>query len=267
MKYHIIALDLDGTLTNSKKEISPATRHALIRLQEEGTHVVIATGRPPYGIRPIAETLEFPRFGSYILSYNGGCIYNAATNKILYEQTLDSDYISLIYHEIKDSNLNLIAYEGDKIISAFEPNHATHRSAQNNKMTIQQVDNFVHHFNKPLHKMMVVGPIELINPMLEFLKHKYGKELGFCTSHPDFIEITPPNVDKGAALELLLHHLSLSKEELICCGDGSNDITMLQYAGLGVAMANAHADVQAIADFVTASNDDEGVLRVIETYL
>ncbi len=267
MNYQLIAIDVDGTLTNSEKIITPATKKALIELQERGKHVVISTGRPPTGIDHIAKELDIERFNGHIISYNGGQIYNARTKEVLFKQTLDSKYIQLIYDFIKGRDLNIVAYWGNEIISAFKPNPQSLRSAKNNQMPIRQVDNFVDFFTGPLYKLLIVGNIEVVNPTLEELITTFGDSLGLCTSHPEFIEVTPPNVDKGASLQFLLNHLNLTTDETIACGDGSNDITMLQCAGLGVAMANAHPDALAIADYITTSNDDEGVLRVVKKFM
>ncbi len=267
MNYQLIALDVDGTLTNSKKEITPATREAIIRLQELGKHVVITTGRPPQGINALAEQLNIAQYNGHIIAYNGGQVYNAKTNHVLFHKTLDSNYIEPIYNAIKEKDLNLIAYLGDEIISAFEPNHQTLRAAKNNQMPVRKVDNFIHYFTEPLYKLLIVGDIHVINPTLIELKELFGSQLGFCTSHPEFIEVTPPDVDKGASLKILLNHLGFTMDQMIACGDGSNDITMLKCAGLGVAMANSHNDVLAISDYITTSNDEDGVLHVIEEFM
>ncbi len=267
MNYKLIAIDVDGTLTNSEKIIPPTTRDTLIKLQEMGKHVVISTGRPPTGVEHISKELEIERFDGHIISYNGGQVYNARTKEVLFSQTLDSKYIKLIYDFVKGSDLNIVAYWGNEIISAFEPNSPSLRSAKNNQMPIRQVDNFVDFFTGPLYKLLVVGSIDSVNPMLEKLRNAFGSSLGICTSHPEFIEITPAKVDKGESLRFLLNHLQLTPNEVIACGDGSNDVTMIQFAGLGAAMANAHKDALAAADYITTSNDEDGVLHVIEKFM
>jgi HAD superfamily hydrolase (TIGR01484 family) len=97
MKYKILVLDLDGTLTNNKKEITEHTLRTLIDAQERGVKIVLASGRPTYGIVPIAEKLELKKYGGYILSYNGGEITNWQTGELMYENVLDADVLPYLY--------------------------------------------------------------------------------------------------------------------------------------------------------------------------
>ena len=97
MKYKLIVLDLDGTLTNSKKVITPRNREILIRVQEQGVRLVLASGRPTYGIVPLANELRMNEFGGFILSYNGGEIINWETQEMLYENVLPNDVVPVLY--------------------------------------------------------------------------------------------------------------------------------------------------------------------------
>ena len=125
MNYQILALDLDGTLTNSSKEISEPTLKALIEIQEQGKKVVLASGRPTNGVAPLAEQLRLGDYGSYILSFNGGRITNCQTKEIIYNKTLPMDCAKPIYDmvlEYKDQGLDLVTYMPDALISGICPN-------------------------------------------------------------------------------------------------------------------------------------------------
>ena len=113
MKYKIIVLDLDGTLTNSKKEITPHTLEVLIRAQERGIKVVLASGRPTYGIVPLAEKLQLSKYEGYILAYNGGEIIDWKTGELMYKNLLDHDVLPYLYKCAKDNNFAIVTYDGE----------------------------------------------------------------------------------------------------------------------------------------------------------
>ena len=129
------------------------------------------------------------------------------------------------------------------------------------------MDDFPSALDFPVNKMIVSGEPSLLQTVAGPLQEAYKGRLSIYFSEPFYLEIMPLNVDKAAALDFLLETIGLTSENLICCGDSYNDISMIEYAGLGVAMANAQPVVKKAADFITASNDKDGVLRVIEKYM
>ncbi len=267
----MLVLDLDGTLTNSKKEITPATKAALRLVQEMGKHVVLASGRPTPGVISLARELDFSKYGGYILSFNGGRIINCRDNKLIYNKVLPNECIAPIYQYVKqyalESNINMITYTDTDIISAFTPNDETYIEAGINKMPVNQVDNFVDYIDFPVNKLLMTGNADIMIQMEKELKLKYHTALNIYRSEPFFLEIMPQQIDKAHSLQKLLSSLNLTANEMICCGDGYNDLTMIEYAGLGVAMANAQPAVLDKADFVTKSNDEDGIIHVIEKFM
>lgn len=269
MSYEILVLDLDGTLTNSEKKITPATKKSLTRLLQSGKHVVLASGRPTPGVLPLANELNLAAYGGYILSFNGACITNCRTQQVIYSKLVPSEYIASLYQYFTDIDVNMIAYTDTEIISAFEPNEETYIESRINNMPVRKVDDFVSCVTTdfPISKLLITGKPELIANIETELKAKFHTALNIFRSEPYFLEIMAQNIDKAHSLQRLLSSLNLTADEMICCGDGYNDITMIEYAGLGVAMANAQTAVLDIADYVTHSNDDEGILHVIEKFL
>lgn len=138
--------------------------------------------------------------------------------------------------------------------------------ARINGLTITQVEDFIGAIQFPVNKCLISGEPEILAPLTEELQKRYYGVLNIYRSEPFFLEIMPPLVDKAHALERLLPSLGISREECVCCGDGYNDITMLQYAGIGVAMGNAQPEVKAAADVITLSNDENGLVPIIGTY-
>lgn len=115
LPYRAIALDLDGTLTNHDKVVTPKTREALLQAEAEGVVIILASGRPTYGIEPVAECLELDKRGGYILSYNGGNIVNAKTGEKLFAQFLPDEVIPILYRYAKEKNHALLGYAGNEM--------------------------------------------------------------------------------------------------------------------------------------------------------
>ena len=120
MNYKIIVLDLDGTLTNSKKEISKPTLDALIDIQERGYKVVLASGRPTPGVLPLAKEVQLDKFGGYVLSYNGAKIIDCRTNEVIYQKTLPGEVIPELYNAAVESNVGIISYDNDCVVVGRE---------------------------------------------------------------------------------------------------------------------------------------------------
>ena len=267
MNYEVLVLDLDGTLTNSEKKITEPTKEALLDIQQKGKIVVLASGRPTPGILPLAHELELEKYGGYVLSFNGAKIINCSTGEVLYNKTIPSEVIRPAYELAKDYDVDILAYSDDAIISGICPNSYTKLEARINSLPIRRVENFPAYINFPTNKLLISGEESLTAELEIKLKSHFRKLLNIYRSEPFFLEIMPQNIDKAYTLQKLLSAIGLTADQMICCGDGYNDITMLESAGLGVAMANAQPLVREKADYITKSNDEDGVLFVIDQFL
>lgn len=266
MDYQMLVLDIDGTLTNSEKKISPATQEALLQLQQDGIYVVLASGRPTAGVLPYARELRLQEFGNYILSYNGARILNLKTNEIIYDKALPVNVIPLLYEEAVSSRIGLISYEKDGIIAATPIDPYMEYEARINGLPIREISDFPSYVTFPVNKCLMTGEpkhLEAVGKRLQ--KHFHGL-LNIYRSEPYFLEIMPQGIDKAASLQKLLGSLGLTQNQMVCCGDGYNDVSMIEFAGVGVAMANAQEIVKDAADFVTDSNNEDGIVRVIEKF-
>lgn len=134
-------------------------------------------------------------------------------------------------------------------------------------MEIVQVPDFVSRLTFPVNKLLISGEPSILEELMPHLQQKFHKLLNIYRSEPFFLEIMPQNIDKAYSLQKLLNSIGLTADSMICCGDGFNDISMIEYAGLGVAMENAQPIVKETADFITKSNDEDGILHVINTFL
>lgn len=267
MKYKIIVLDLDGTLTNSKKEISEPTKEALLEIQRQGFKVVLASGRPTPGIEDLAHTLELKKYGGYILSFNGAKIISCKNNETIYQKTLPREVIPTLYNVACEENIGIISYDENQIIVGSEIDKYIEYESKINGINLKKVDNFIEYLDYPVNKCLMTGEHKTLLEAEKKLKKKYNSLLSIYFSESFFLEIMPQNIDKAQSLLRLLNTIGLTSEEMICCGDGFNDISMIQIAGLGVAMENAKDVVKDAADYITLSNDDDGILHVIKKFI
>ncbi len=267
MSDKVLVLDIDGTLTNSRKEISPATKAGIINIMERGHKVILASGRPTPGMHRYEKELELEKYGGYLLSFNGARIVECRTGEIVYQRTLPLALLPSFYGFAKRNGCGLVTYLGEEVISAFAPDQYVELEARINGMPIRQVDRFLDFVDFDINKCLMTAEPERAAVLETELREKYGAVASIYRSEPFFIEIMPKNVDKGSSLDKMLETIGMTKEDAICCGDGFNDVSMIQYAGVGVAMGNAQPAVKEAADYITKTNDEDGLVQVIDKFI
>ena len=261
--FRAIALDLDGTLTNHDKVVTPRTRQALLQAESKGAIIILASGRPTYGIVPVAECLELEKRGGYILSYNGGNIVNAKTGEKFFSQFLPDAVIPILYKYAKEKNHALLGYAGNEIITEMPDDQYVKEESRINKMNIRKVDNLLDALEPHPTKLLMTGdPTDMIKAEEELVEI-LGEKMDIFRSAPFFLELVPKGIDKAQSLLRLLSKINLTPADLMAFGDGYNDLSMLKLAGVGVAMANAAPEVRANADYVTLSNEEDGVAEAL----
>ena len=264
--YRAIALDLDGTLTNHEKVVTPKTREALLKAASEGAVIILASGRPTYGIEPVAECLELQKRGGYILSYNGGNIVNAQTGEKLFTQFLPDEVIPILYKYAREKNHALLGYAGNEIITEMPDDQYVKEESRINKMNIRKVENLMDALEPHPTKLLMTGdPSDMLKAEQELLD-MVGDKMDIFRSAPFFLELVPKGIDKAQSLRRLLAKINLTPADMIAFGDGYNDLSMLKLAGMGVAMANAAPEVRADADYITLSNEEDGVAAALEHF-
>lgn len=267
MNYRLIALDIDGTLMNSKREMLPRTRYALLEAQQRGKKIVLASGRHPAGLYPVARDLMLDRYGGYIMAFNGGKIIDCRTGEVVVSRYFPKEFLPDIVGVFKSSNLTLNTFDDRHIISDSKINDYTYIERDIVKMDMVVVDDFLSAVKFDINKILAAGEPDEIDRYEKLISERYDGLLDVCKSAPYFLEIMPFGVTKGSMLPLLLQKLGLKREELAAFGDNYNDITMIGYAGLGVAMANADTNIQRVADYVCDSNDNDGIAKTFERFI
>jgi Cof subfamily protein (haloacid dehalogenase superfamily) len=266
MEYKMIVLDLDDTLLRDNHTISDRTKGALMEAQEKGVKVVLASGRPTFGMLPIADELALAQYGSFILSFNGGKIINYKSKEEMFSSTLSLPQVQKLYELSQREGVDIHTYVGDEIIAENENPYTTIES-QLTKLPIKLVSDFVEGVKEEVVKVLMVGAPDKMKAVEAKLQVELADEFSVMRSKPYFLEFTEKGVTKGTSLNQLIQKLGIKREEVIAMGDSYNDQAMIEFAGLGVAMGNAPDDIKAIADHVTDTNMNDGVAKVVEEFV
>lgn len=265
MKYKLLVIDVDGTLLNSNKEISKRTLYTLRNVQQTGVRIVIASGRPTYGLRSIARQLELNNYGGFILSYNGCQIIDAQTDDVIFEKRINPELLPYLEKKSRKNGFAIFTYKEDTIITDTPNDPHIRSEAVLNQMKIVYEPEFSSVINFSPCKCVLVSDNETaLTSLEEHWKRRLNGSLDVFRSEPYFLEIVPPQIDKANTLGVLLKQLNIEKDEVIAIGDSVCDVTMIQTAGLGVAMGNALESVKRCADITTETNDNEGVALAAE---
>ena len=265
MKYKLLVLDVDGTLLNSEGVLSKRTIMTLRKVQQTGIHIVLASGRPTYGILSVARQLDFATYGGYIISYNGAQIIDARDGRILFEKRVNPEMLPFIERKAAQYGFDLFTYDEDYIISTSDTNSHILREAEVNGMKVRKTEHFSIEVDFCPAKCMLVNdnPEAIAELEEKWRKRLYG-ELDVLLSETYFLEVVAPNVNKANTLGVLMEMLGVNTEEVIAIGDGVCDVGMIQQAALGIAMGNAVDSVKRCADAVTLTNDMDGVAVALE---
>lgn len=265
MKYKLLVLDVDGTLLNNDKEISSRTLAALLKVQQMGVHIVLASGRPTYGILPVAKKLELGNYGGYILSYNGAQIIDARTGEVLFEKRINPELLPYLEKKSRKNGFSIFTYTEDRIITDNPQDpHIREEAALNNMKLVEEPEFSIAIDFSPCKCMLVSDDEEALAGLEEHWRKRLNGVLDVFRSEPYFLEVVPCSVDKANTLGILMEKLGVKPEEVIAIGDGVCDFSMIQMAGLGIAMGNAQDSVKVCADMVTASNEEDGVALAVE---
>lgn len=268
----LLALDLDGTLLNSKKELTPRTRDALYAAAEAGVEIVPTTGRFFTGMPEVVQKLPFLH---YAITINGAQVYDirrqkaVSTAEIPLETALRVleylDGFPVIYDCYQDS-WGWMTRAMQENAAAFVPFDYALRMVRALRTPVDELKAYLQERNRGVQKLQLFTPDDALRRQLfKDLTARFGT-LNVSTSMPCNIEINDAHANKGEAIASLAAYLGLPMAATMAIGDGLNDRSMIQMTGLGVAMANACPEILALADEVTASCDEDGAALAIERH-
>jgi Cof subfamily protein (haloacid dehalogenase superfamily) len=258
--YHIIAIDLDGTLLTPQKLITPRTHQALYQAAERGMLIVIATGQTLQVLRHTCADL--PLTAPQVIE-NGAIIADIQSGAILHERLLPTEHILPILDTLRALGLHR-AYHTRQYVYVDNGTPRARNWYQPPITPPIEVADVASIYPQPCIKIVGIGGADTLREKRRELERIFSGKVYVTQSSFDLVELLHPHVSKGDALRVIAADLAIPPEEVVAIGDNHNDIGMLRFAGLGVAMGNAHAEVKEIADFVTLSNAEDGVAVVIE---
>ncbi|QLK86243.1 Cof-type HAD-IIB family hydrolase [Staphylococcus sp. 17KM0847] len=263
MKPDLILFDMDDTLLTSQNKVSDMTRDYLLKVQEAGYKLALASGRPTFGMLKIAKQLQLDKYGSFIMSYNGGQTINLATEQVVARQSISKAAFERIVDFCRQHDMLILTYYENQIVCEGT-NEYMGVESELTGMPMIQVEDIKRHVKSDVPKVMGVDHPEKVSHIFEIQKGQFDNDIDMTISKPFFLEFISKGVSKGKAIQKLAEQLDLSTDNMIAFGDSTNDIDMLETVGIGVAMGNARESVKEIADIVTKSNDEEGIPYALE---
>lgn len=262
----LVASDVDGTLLDPHDQVSSRTAAVIGRLTAAGIGFVLVTGRPPRWIPPVIDAVGV---GRYAVCANGGVLYDALEDRVLWSRTLDPDALAGLAHTVAGvlptaglavervgtSAHGAAAFVAEPAYRHAWPDSDNHVTGRSELLTA------------PAVKMLVRCPELSSDAMLAALAPVVGDAADLTYSHPrGLVEMSPPGVTKATGLAEVAGRLGVEVADVIAFGDMPNDLEMLRWAGHGVAMGNAHPALHEVADEITASNGDDGLALVLERW-
>ena len=265
MKYKMLVLDMDDTLLNDDHRISDKNKEALLKAQKLGIQVVLASGRPTPAMMLFAEELELGKYGSHILSYNGAVITDIKNNKTIFEQSLNKADIYDLYDFSRKNKVEILTYLDGTIISESYSEYIE-VEINTTKMPYKKVANFKDAVNRDTIKCIMLEEPSYLKKVEAKLKATMPHK-SVSISKPIFLEITQQGIDKAASLARLAEKLNITAAEIIAVGNAGNDLSMIEYAGLGVWVDNVTPELRDRAQVIVASNNNDGVAEVVERFI
>lgn len=265
--YKLIALDLDGTLTNDAKEVTPYTKQVLHEAVKKGASIALVSGRPTIGIRRVERELELDKIGGYILAYNGGHILDCKTGEDIYKVQFPHDCIEEAIGFARKYHVAMVSYDDNGIVTEGPMDQYVEHESFNNGIPAKKVEDLAAYLSYPFVKMVMCGDPGKIAELEPIMAEHFRGRLDIYKAESIYLEVMPLGIKKSAGLQKLMDVLGIDRSELIACGDANNDLPMMEIAGLSVAMENAYENVKQAADFVSRSNNDDGVAYAIKKFV
>ena len=277
MNLKAIILDIDGTLVNSHKKISDRTKKVLLDAQNKGVKLILASGRPIRGMLDLIHELEMDKHHGLVVAYNGASVMDCESKEIVFNKAMtpleaqsvlnhvknfevipmvakeDTMYVNNVYNGMlnyKNNPINIIEYE----------------SRGGNYLLCEKSD-LAEFVDFPLNKILLAGDPEYLKQNHMKISEPFIGKLSSMFTAAFYYEFTAQGIDKANALNEVLVPMGIKPEDTISFGDGQNDLSIINFAGIGVAMGNAVDELKKAADEITLSNDEDGIALVLERYL
>lgn len=261
MKYKLLAIDLDGTLLNEKKELSESSIEIIKEIQKQDIKVVIATGRMLISALPYVKKLEAE---GPVITYNGAYVKDVIQDKVLFHKPVIEELAFQIIRECKENDLHLNLYHDDKLY-VEEDNELSRGYERSSGVKARKVESFAQFKGQSPTKLLIIEDDRKRQQyFLQYFQDKYSDKMEVAESQSNYIEFMTKGVSKGKALKNIAENFTIKQKEVIAVGDSWNDLSMLSWAGLGVAMGNASRQIKERSDLVVSSRANDGVTEIIK---
>ena len=273
----VIIMDVDGTLFNSNKMITEKTRNALLKAQANGTKLILASGRPTTGLTRLGRELEMDKHHGLFVSYNGSKVVDFETMETLFNEPLSVEAGKAVLEHLKQFDVYPMIDKGtymyvnnvfaapinwrDKQINIIE-----YESRGGGYLLCEQAD-LACFLDYEVNKILTAGDPDYLQENYQAMMAPFVDTLSCMFTADFYFEYTAKGIDKAKALDSVLKPMGYTQDQMIGFGDGMNDLSMVRYAGTGVAMANAVPDLKDIAQYVTASNDEDGIAEALYKFM
>jgi len=263
MKYKFMAVDIDGTLLDSSDRLTEVNKEAILRASKEGLIFTLSTGRPVQGVQSLINALQLD---TPVITYNGAMVVMSKSGEILYQQKLSAEDAKNVIELGNQRGCVVAVWMENKLYV----NELSEQALQYSTITglapekILDAETLV---RDGVTKVLWIDDPAVIERYQEEIGRYLSGNVNYHTSRPMFLEFVDKKASKALAMEKIGEHFGIKREEMIAVGDGYNDLSMIEYAGLGVAMANAKEAIRQKADYVTLSNDDDGIAHVIRKFV
>lgn len=261
----MLVLDMDDTLLTDDHKISKRNKDMIFEAQKKGVYIALASGRPTSAMTSFACELQLDITNAYMISFNGAQISTVKTNDVFFKQTLSKQQIHDLYTFSKSHNTHIITYLNDCIISETNCEYIEIEKTITGLPHVK-VNSFIDAVTTDAVKCILLEEPNYLKKIEKKLQLTMP-HLSVSMSKPFFLEVAQKGIDKGASLKLLAQHLNFKQSEIIAVGNAGNDLSMIEYAGLGVWVENVATDLKEKANIVVASNNNDGVAEVIEKFI
>lgn len=268
--YKLVAIDLDGTLVTDEKELTPKTIETIKKASKKGVKIVLSSGRSFYRLERYIDALDLRKENQYTICFNGGMIVENTTKEILYSKNLDVEEVKEVIQLGKLLGLPIMIYARDTHYVEEVPEVIQKNTKNLMGMNLKIVNFDELNFNEEenyIYKVCFIDKPKIITEKRKEIPKEIIEKYEITSSVPEYIEIVKKGIKKSEGIKKVMEKYHIQQEEVMAIGDGENDVEMLSFAGLGIAMENAKEHVKSFANDVTTSNNHDGVANAIEKYI
>lgn len=277
MSIKVILMDVDGTLANSDKKVTQETREALLKAQDAGVLLVLASGRTDNGLKYYANELNMGEHHGLLICNNGATVLDYQTKEVLFSQALSIEEGKEVLEHLKKFDVCPVVAKGEymyvndvfnnTIEKDGKPWNVLEYESRSNNYKLCEIEDLTAWCDFEISKILTYGEPSYLQEHYEEMKVPFGERINSMFTAPFYYEFTATGVDKTKAIKKAIEISGFHADEMIAFGDAQNDKTMVEYAGIGVAMGNATDELKEVADYITDDLDHDGIAKALYHFL